>query len=488
MPSNRRDFLSWSAHGLTSTALLHLLQQDGRVHAEATPGESADPPPHLPAKCRRVIHLYMCGGLSHLDSFDYKPLLEKYHGKPLPSSEQPETFFGKIGLLRKNDWEFKQRGESGLWVSELFPHLAQVADELTVIRSMVADSANHTPATFQANSGFRLNGFPVLGSWLSYGLGSETADLPAYVVLPDPRGLPAGGTINWTNGFLPSRHQGVAFRTKGQPIEDLFPEWDAPSVVAGRAEATQFDPGAEQELREFVAAINRQHLVTRPESDLSARLRSYELAARMQMSIPRVTDLSGETAATQADYGLHREETAEFGRSCLLARRLLEQGVRFVQLFSGGSFGSPRINWDAHENMKENHAQEALRVDQPVAALLKDLRQRGMLEDTLVLFTTEFGRTPFTQSEANTVGGGRDHNMYGFSVWMAGGGLKHGLSHGATDDVGWKSVDRPVYWHDFHATVLHLLGVDHTRLTYYHNGISRRLTNVHGEVVRDLLS
>lgn len=475
---NRREFLSWSTHGLTMSAMLHLLQRGAR--ADGTPGEAADPPPHLTPKCKRVIHLYMCGGLSHLDSFDYKPLLEKHHGKPLPSSEKPETFFGKIGLIRKNDWAFKQHGESGLWVSDLFPHLAGVADELTVINSMIADSANHTPATFQANTGFRLNGFPVLGSWLSYGMGCETDDLPAYIVLPDPRGLPAGGTINWTNGFLPAKHQGVAFRTKGQPIEDLFPEWG--DKAAGH------DAASEQDVRDFVAQVNRKHLASRPESDLAARIKSYELAARMQMSIPKVTELSGETTATQAAYGLNRDETADFGRSCLLARRLLEQGVRFVQIFSGGSFGSPRINWDGHESVKENHTQEALRVDQPVAALLRDLRQRGMLDDTLVLFTTEFGRTPFAQSEANTLGGGRDHNMYGFSVWMAGGGLKHGFAHGATDDVGWKSVDKPVYWHDFHATVLHLLGIDHTRLTYYHNGISRRLTNVHGEVVHDVLA
>ena len=217
---SRRDLLSWSAHGLTATAVFDLLSRQNSVQAEAVPGEAGDLPPHLPPKCRRVIHLYMCGGLSHLDSFDFKPALEKFHGQPLPSSEKPETFFGQIGLLRKNDWDFRQHGESGLWVSDLFPHLAGVADELTVIRSMVADSANHTPATFQANTGFRLNGFPVLGSWMSYGLGCETDDLPAYVVLPDPRGFPAGGTINWSNGFLPARYQGVAFRTKGQPIDD----------------------------------------------------------------------------------------------------------------------------------------------------------------------------------------------------------------------------------------------------------------------------
>ncbi len=438
-------------------------------------GRAAVAIPHHAPPCRRVIQIFLCGGMSHLDTFDYKPLLAKYHGQPLPSTEKPETFFGKIGLLRKNDWDFRQRGESGLWVSDLFPHLAEVADELTVIKSMVAESANHTPATFQANTGFRLNGFPVIGSWLSYGLGCETDELPAYVVLPDPRGQPAGSTINWANGFLPARHQGVAFRTKGQPINDLFPPG-------------KFDPAVESAAREFLAQLDGRYLESHPESDLAARIKSYELAAKMQLSIPAVTDLSHETAETQSAYGLDRAETADFGRSCLLARRLLEQGVRYVEIFSGGSFGSPRINWDAHEDMRENHGQEALRVDRPTATLLRDLRQRGLLDDTLVLFTTEFGRTPFSQSDPTVVGGGRDHNMYGFSVWLAGGGLRPGIAYGETDDVGWKSVINPVTWPDFHATVLHLLGIDHERLTYYHNGIQRRLTNVHGNVVRDILS
>jgi hypothetical protein len=472
MPLDRREWLSWSAHGLGATALLTLLHRDG-IAKLAVDGPAGGT--HYEPRCRRVIHIFLCGGMSHLDSFDYKPALERYHGRPLPSTEKPETFFGKIGLIRKNDFAFRQYGESGLWISELFPHIAACADELTVIRSMVADSANHTPATFQANTGFRLNGFPVMGSWLSYGLGSEADDLPAYVVLPDPRGLPAGSTINWTNGFLPARHQGVSFRTKGQPIDDLFP-------------ATNYNAAVDADTREFIAALNRRHQATRPESDLEARLRSYELAAKMQLSVPDVTDLTSETIETQRAYGLEREETADFGRRCLLARRLLERGVRFVQLFSGGSFGSPRINWDGHENVRENHTQEALRIDQPTAALLKDLRQRGLLDETLVLFTTEFGRTPFAQSAENTVGPGRDHNMYAFSIWLAGGGLKPGFCYGGTDDVGWKSVDRPVTWPDFHATVLHLLGLDHERLTYYHNGIERRLTNVHGHVVRDLLA
>jgi hypothetical protein len=426
-------------------------------------------------RCRRVIQIFLCGGMSHLDTFDYKPLLAKYHGQPLPSSEKPETFFGNVGLLRQNDWAFHQHGQAGLWISDLFPHLAKCADELTVIRSMVADSANHTPATFQANTGFRFNGFPVLGSWLSYGLGSEAEDLPAYVVLPDLRGLPAGSTINWSNGFLPARHQGVAFRSKGNPIDDLFP-------------TGPYEPATEDATRDFIQTLNARHRASRPESDLEARIASYALAAKMQLSVPEVTDLSSETAETQTAYGLDQEATADFGRRCLLARRLIEQGVRIVQIFSGGSFGSPRINWDGHEDMRENHSEEAIRVDQPVAALLKDLRQRGLLDDTLVLFTTEFGRTPFTQSAAETVGTGRDHNMYGFSVWMAGGGLKPGFSYGQTDDVGWKSVENPVYWHDFHATVLHLLGIDHERLTYYHNGIERRLTNVHGHVLREVLA
>ncbi len=470
----RRNLLRFAGGSITGTALAHLLLRDSPVMAGSVPGQAPDWP-HHPPKAKRIVHLCLCGGLSHIDSFDYKPELAKAHGQALKSAERPATFFDRVGLLRKNDWEFKQRGESGLWISDLFPHLAEVADELTVIRSMVADSANHTPATFEENSGFRLNGFPVMGSWISYGLGCETDELPSYVVLPDARGYPAGGTINWSNGFLPAEHQGVAFQTNGPVIHDLFPS---------REQSIQ----REQSSRNLLAEMNQHHLSSGPDDALVARMRSYELAAKMQLAIPRVTDLSQESAATQAAYGIDREETQDFGRRCLLTRRLLESGVRFVQLFSGGSFGSPRINWDGHEDVKENHGREAVRMDQPVAALIKDLRQRGMLDDTLVLCTSEFGRTPFTQSDADKVGTGRDHNMYGFSIWMAGAGLKHGLAYGATDDIGWKTVDKPVHWYDYHATVLHLLGIDHERLTYYHNGIKRRLTNVHGEVLTDILS
>jgi hypothetical protein len=473
---DRRNFFSWVRNGLGTAAVSSLLSRDRAARGETVPGEALDPPPHGPAKATRAIHICCCGGVSQVDSFDHKPELDRLHGKSLVSDIQPDVFFGKVGLLRKSDWAFHRRGESGLWVSELFPHLAQVADELTFIHSMQAETSNHTPATFQENTGFRLNGFPVMGSWLSFGMGCETDNLPAFVVIPDPRGVPAGGSINWSNGFLPARHQGVVIRSQGEPIEDLFA-------------ATPRDAATEGASRDFLARMNARHLADRGTDDaLEARIRSYELAGRMQLAVPAAADLAAETAETHESYGLNRGESAEFGRSCLLARRLLERGVRFVQLFSGGAFGSPRINWDAHESVSQLHGQEAARVDQPIAALLRDLRQRGMLDDTLVLFTSEFGRTPFTQSAADEIGAGRDHNQYGFTVWMAGAGLRHGTAYGATDDVGWRSVENVVTWPDFHATVLHLLGIDHERLTFYHNGIQRRLTNVHGEVVTGILA
>lgn len=471
--TDRRGFLSWTAQGLGAAALWGLLARDRLV---AAPGEADDPPPHHPPRAVRALHICLCGGLSQVDSFDYKPALERHHGQPLNAAERPDVFFGQVGLLRQSDWRFRRRGRSGLWISDLFPYLGEMADELTFIHSMVADTSNHTPATFQENTGFRLNGFPTLGSWLSYGLGSVTDNLPAFVVIPDGRGLPAGGPINWSNGFLPARHQGVALRGQGTPIDDLFPARPLPQ-------------DADAATRDLLGVMNRWHLRDRPGDDaLAARIRSYELAARMQLAVPEVANLASETRATQALYGIDQPATEDFGRACLLARRLLERGVRFVQLFSGGSFGSPRINWDGHENIRQNHGQEALRIDRPVAGLLRDLRQRGLLDDTLVLCTSEFGRTPFTQSAANVLGTGRDHSQYGFTVWLAGAGLTRGFAYGATDEIGWKAVEHPVTWPDFHATVLHLLGVDHTRLTFYHNGIRRRLTNVHGEVVRGILN
>jgi hypothetical protein len=465
---DRRGFFSWGLRGLGATALVHLLCRDGLLRAGGPP---------LPARARRVVQITLVGGLSHIDSFDHKPGLRRRHGRTLQMDRPPDIFFGQVGRLRAPDWQFRRRGRSGLWVSELFPHIAGVADELTVLNSMVADSANHTPALFVLNSGFAFNGYPSLGGWLSFGLGSEADDLPAYVVLPDGRGEPNGGSSNWTSGFLPAQHQGVAFRAGAEPVRDLFP---ARPVPADEEEAS----------RSFLRQANVLHLERAGgEPALAARVRSYELAARMQRAVPRVADLGAEPEHVRRLYGLDRPETADAGRRCLLARRLLERGVRFVQVYSGGPIaGSPRVSWDAHENVRDNHAAEALRIDQPVAALVRDLKQRGLLNDTLVLFTTEFGRTPFTQSAADVVGAGRDHNRYGFSCWLGGAGLKAGLAYGATDEVGWQAVEDPVPWHDFHATVLHLLGLDHERLTYYHNGIRRRLTNVHGRVVRGILA
>lgn len=472
---DRRELFNWAKCGIGGAALASLLLQDRQASAASTKNETGASPLHFPAKVKRVIQVTACGGVSQVDSFDYKPALKQHHGKPLGGDERPDVFFGKVGLLRKNDWEFKQRGESGLWISELFPNLAEQADELTIIRSMFAETSNHTPATFQEVTGFRLNGFPVLGAWLSYGLGCETEDLPAYVVIPDSRGLPAGGSINWTNGFLSASHQGVIMRSKGQAINDLFPD-------------REITPGTEAASRELLAKLNEEHRKTRGDDVLLARIRSYELAARMQLAVPEVTSLDSETATTRDQYGIDQPDTNDFGRGCLLARRLLERGVRFVQLYSGGAFGSPRINWDGHENMIQNHGREAKRIDKPLAGLISDLRQRGMLDDTLVVFTSEFGRTPFTQSAGDVLGEGRDHNQYGFTSWLAGGGLKQGFAYGATDEIGMRAVEDRVHWNDFHATILHLLGIDHERLTFYHNGIRRRLTNVAGETINGILA
>jgi hypothetical protein len=462
---SRRHFLWQTGGGLGAVALAWMLDREARA------GEL--PRPHFTPRARRVVQIFCAGGVSHVDTFDYKPALAKHHGRELTGKGKIDTFFGEPGRLMKSPFAFRRRGRSGLWVSDLLPNLAGCADDLTVLNAMVARSSNHTPATFQMNSGFTMNGFPCLGAWLSYGLGTVNEDLPAFVVLPDPRGLPAGGAINWTNGFLPAAHQGVAFRTSGEPIPDLFPP---PDVSADRRRAGM----------DLLARMNREFLDADPgDSSLAARIRSYELAARMQASVPEAVNLGGETEATRRLYGLDRKASEGFGRNCLLARRLLERGVRFVQLFNGGAFGSPRINWDGHEDIVENHTQQAAVMDQPVAGLLKDLKRRGLLDDTLVVWTTEFGRTPFTQGLR---GKGRDHHQLVFTCWLAGAGLKHGLANGASDEVGYQPADRPVTVYDFHATLLHLLGLDHKRLTYYHNGARRRLTDVHGEVVEEILA
>jgi hypothetical protein len=468
---SRRHFLWQSGGGLGAIALAWMLDRDARAaeRETASPSQRA----HVPPKAKRVVQIFCAGGVSHVDTFDHKPDLAKFHGQELTGKGKLDTFFGKPGRLMKSPFAFRRRGKSGLWVSDLLPHLAGCADDMTFLYAMVSKTSNHTPATFQMNSGFTMNGFPCLGAWLSYGLGSDNQDLPAFVVLPDPRGLPAGGAINWTNGFLPAAHQGVAFRTGGEPIPDLFPPKDEPAV---RRRAGL----------DLLAHMNQEFLDADPgDSTLAARVRSYELAARMQVSIPEAVKFSDETEETKRLYGLDDKASEVFGRNCLLARRLLERGVRFVQLFNGGAFGSPRINWDAHEDLVENHTKQAAVMDKPVAGLLKDLKRRGMLDDTLVIWNTEFGRTPFTEG---VNGKGRDHHQLAFTCWLAGAGLRPGFGYGASDEVGYQPAENPVTVYDFHATVLRLLGLDHKRLTFYHNGIQRRLTDVHGEVVEDILA
>jgi Protein of unknown function (DUF1501) len=459
--SSRRQFFRDFATGLGGVAL-------GSLFA----GESAAKPQAVP-KVKRIVQIFCPGGVSHIDTFDYKPELIKQHGQAMTGKGNMDTFFGQPGNLMKSPFAFKQFGQCGRWVSDLLPNIATCVDDLTFIHSMTARSANHTPAAFQMNSGFVLNGMPAMGSWIAYGLGTENENLPAFVVLPDPRGLPAGGSINWSNGFLPATHQGVALRSGSEPIRDL-------------ATPDNVTPKERNAASRLLDAMNRDFLDENPgDSTLAARIRSYELAARMQLTVPEVTKIDGETAATHRLYGLDNNITEGFGRNCLLARRLLERGVRFVQLWHGGAFGSPRINWDAHEDIIDNHRKQAAILDKPAAGLLKDLKQRGLLDDTLFLWTTEFGRTPFTQGINKP---GRDHHQHAFTVFMAGAGLKPGIAYGESDEIGYKVAEKEVSIYDFHATILHLLGIEHTKLTYYHNGIQRRLTDVHGEVVRGVLA
>ena len=462
--TDRRRFLSDAGTGLGAIALAWLLEREA----------GAAPRPHIAPKAKRAIHIFSPGGVSHVDTFDYKPELEKYHGQPLTGKGTLDTFFGRPGNLMRNVYPFRQYGQSGAWVSDLFPHLATCVDDLVLIHSMVAKSSSHTPACFQMNTGFTLNGFPSLGAWLSYGLGSHNEQLPTFVVLPDPRGVVNGGSNNWSNGFLPAEHQGVAFRTEqAEPISHLR----TPAGIA---------PASRRAGMELLAKLNRRYAEDNPgDSALTARVRAYELAARMQASIPEATRFDDETEETKRLYGLDDPVTAGFGRNCLLARRLVERGVRFVQLYNGGALGSPRINWDAHEDVKDNHDKQGVLLDRPVAGLLRDLKRRGLLDDTLVFWSSEFGRTPFTEGVGTR---GRDHHNLVFTAWMAGAGLKKGIRYGTSDEVGYQVAENPVTVYDFHATILHLLGLDHTRLTYYHNGIQRRLTDVHGHVVEPILA
>ena len=458
----RRELLWETGGGLAGLALAQMLAAD-------SPAKQ----PHFAPKAKNIIMIFLPGGLSSVDTFDYKPELVKHHGKETQGANTITPFFGKRGTVMKSPWEFRQRGKSGKWVSDLLPHLGTCVDDLTFFHSMVSRSNAHGPALFQMSTGFIFQGFPSIGSWISYGLGSENANLPSFVVLPDRRGLPPCGVANWGNGFLPAAHQGVIFGDERAPIADISP----PASVTSAHQAATYD---------LLSALNEEHKQKHPGEDaLVARIRSYELAARMQVSAPEVTAIDGESEATREMYGLNDKTTREYGFNCLLARRLVERGVRCIQLYNGGHFGAPRVNWDAHEDLRANHTNNARILDQPTAALLKDLKQRGLLDETLVVFTTEFGRLPISEGIGE---GGRDHNPEGFTSFMAGPGLKHGFSYGSTDEMGYKAAEKPVTIYDFHATILHLLGLDHTRLTWYHNGLRRRLTDVHGHVLNDVLA
>jgi hypothetical protein len=463
-PVHRRRFLSDAACGLGSVALSWMLFREGRAA-----------PAHHPARAKRAVHVFSPGGVSQVDTFDHKPELARLDGKKLEGKGPLDPFFGKPGVLRKSFYDFRQHGRAGAWVSSLFPHLATCVDDLTFFHAMTTKSSSHTPACFQMNTGFTQAGYPCLGAWLSYGLGSMNDELPTFVVLPDHRGLPNGGSNNWTNGFLPAHHQGTAFSVKP----------DAPPI-SNLATPASVPPEARRDALRALSSLNRDFSARHPHDDeLDARIRAYELAARMQASIPQAVDFRDETAETQRLYGLDDARTAGFARNCLLARRLLERGVRFVQLFNGGALGSPRINWDAHEDVKQNHDAQGLLLDKPLAGLLKDLKRRGLLDDTLVVWSSEFGRTPFTEGEA---GKGRDHHPQCFTAWMAGAGLKPGFRYGRSDEVGYAPAENATTVYDFHATALHLLGIDHERLTHYHNGIERRLTDVHGRVIAGVLA
>ena len=469
----RRDLLQASAGGFGWMAAQAMLQR------EATAASNRGL--HHPAKAKAVIQIFCPGGMSQVDTFDYKPELARRAGQPFDPDGKLQFFASKPGNCRPGFWQFRQHGESGLWMSDLFPKLAQRVDDIAFIYSMHSKTALHGPACFMMNTGFTLPGFPSMGSWVTYGLGSENDDLPAFVVLPDPRGLPPGGIINWGAGFLPAYHQATTLdsRADRQPISDLFPATDFGKVSAQ----------ADQAGLAFLRQLNKHHLSRRPGDDnLEARMAAYELAARLQLSAPEVTGIGDESVATTDLYGIEDKDTGPFGRQCLLARRLVERGVRFVQIYCGAENTTAkeiRPNWDSHEDLPRDHGYWGRVLDTGAAALLQDLRQRGLLDDTLVICTTEFGRQPAAQGNRAA---GRDHNSGAFTAWMAGGGIKGGVGYGATDELGFKAVDHPTYSYDLHATALHLLGIDHTKLTFYHNGIERRLTDVHGHVIRELLS
>jgi hypothetical protein len=472
---DRREFLWRAGGGLGGIALAYLLGAEGLLAGDR-PATQVDLNGglHHRAKARRVVQLFMSGAASQCDTFDYKPLLLKKHGEPFDPGGKVELFQSVPGAVMKSPWSWKQHGGCGKWVSSLLPHLATCVDDMAFLPAMVSKSNVHGPATFMQNTGFVLPGFPSFGAWVSYGLGTLNEDLPAFVALPDARGFAPNGPANWGAGFLPASCQGTMVRPGAKnPIFDLFPP-----------EGEGVTPEGERAGLALLNRLNRAHRAGREgDSRLDARIASYELAARLQLSAPEVLDVAGETTATRALYGLDDPDTADFGRNCLVARRLVERGVRFVQVWSGADNGFPRRNWDSHEDVARDHGAMARGMDRPAAALLKDLKARGLLDDTLVIWTTEFGRMPCSQG-----GKGRDHNPFTFTSWLAGGGVKGGVTFGASDEWSYKAAQDPLYCYDLHATALHLLGIDHTRLTFRHNGIDRRLTDVHGSVIKPILS
>ena len=468
--TDRRRFLGDFATGLGGIALSSLLAEQELQAADAL----APRWPHFTPRAKRVLHVFCTGAVSHIDTFDYKPELEKRDGQPLPGVDKLITFQGENGNLARPRWTFRPRGRSGKMISDLLPHLAELADELCFVHSLTSKTNTHGPGEVFMSTGFTQEGYPSMGAWGSYALGTENRNLPAYVAIPDPRGVPQQGPSNWTNGFLPAVFQGTVF--------------NADTPLANLARPKRVSAATDRATRDLLKLLNDEHLAQRPsDGDLSARVAAYELAARMQLSAPEVSDLSRESAATRRLYGLDDRNTilAGFGRNCLLARRLLERGVRFVTLYNGAfAMGEGALNWDGHRRIKSDYDRHGPILDKPLAGLLRDLKQRGLLEDTLVIWTTEFGRMPTFQKGTQ----GRDHNPKGFTAWLAGAGVKKGFSFGATDDFGHAAVKDAVAVHDFHATVLYLLGLDHEKLTYYHNGSQRRLTDVHGHVIEPILS
>jgi len=479
---DRRQFLLNTANGLGGIALASILHEQ-RLLADATPlRPTIDPArpfairhPHYSPRAKNVLMIYCSGACSQIDTFDYKPELIKRHGQPMPNAEELITFQGGQGNLTRSPWEFKPRGECGKMISDLVPHIGELADEICFLHSLTGKTNTHGPGENFMSTGFTLDGFPSMGSWVTWALGTENENLPAYVAIPDPRGTPQSSVNNWGSGFLPAAYQGTDFNAT-KPLRNL----ERPPGV---------DAATDKITREFLQQLNSRHLEQFPgDTNLAARISSYQLAARMQLSVPEVADLSTESAAALRLYGADDTENklkASFARNCILARRLVENGVRFVQVFNGAyqTGGEGVSNWDGHKALKTQYSKHGPVLDQPVAALLQDLKQRGLLKETLVVWCTEFGRMPTFQAGAS----GRDHNPSGFTAWLAGAGVKAPFSYGATDEFSYKAVENIATVYDFHATILHLLGLDHERLSYYHNGINRRLTDVHGHVIHDVV-